>query len=168
MANQLKMGLVHTVLSLHRLEWSDRRIARELGIHRETVGRHIRLAEAASKPATEAPLGSDVSQEAPTGSVGEAKPANQAPLGSPRADLPPAGGENLPQVLPDAASHRPLLDAEAVPAARPAASGPLGGPRRDLPRRTDRRCLILSGSSLQVTPQSNHHRYSGVSGCTFG
>jgi transposase len=119
MANQLKMGLVHTVLSLHKLEWSDRRIARELGIHRETVGRHIHLAEAASKPATEAPLGSDEAREAPTGSVGEAKPANQAPLGSPGADLPPAGGEHLPEVPPGAASQRPPLDAEAVPAARP-------------------------------------------------
>ena len=129
MANNLKMGLVHTVLSLHKLAWSDRRIARELGIHRETVGRHIRLAEAASepareappgsKPATDAPFGSDVALEAPTGSVGEAKSANQAPLGPPGADVAPAGGENLPEVPPDGPSGRPPLDAEAVPAARP-------------------------------------------------
>ena len=119
MANQLKMGLVHTVLSLHRLAWSDRRIARELGIHRETVGRRIRLAEAASKPATDAPLGSDAAQEAPTGSVGEAKPATEAPLGSPGAALSPTGRENLPQVPLDASSPRSHLDAESVPAARP-------------------------------------------------
>jgi transposase len=64
MANQLKMAMVQALLALHAKGWSQRRIARELGIHRETVARHIRLA--GSKPAI--PL---------TGSeaVFEAKPA---------------------------------------------------------------------------------------------
>lgn len=95
MANQLQMGLVHAILSLHRLDWPDRRIARELGVHRETVARHIRLAEGSSKPATEAPLGSLV----PEGVLG--------------------AGESLPPVPPDGPSGRPPLDAEAVPVARP-------------------------------------------------
>jgi len=39
MANQLKMALSETILTLHRLGGSQRRIASELNIDRETVGR---------------------------------------------------------------------------------------------------------------------------------
>ena len=51
MANELTMDKVFAVLTLHQAGWSDRRIARELGIHRETVGRHLRLARAENLPA---------------------------------------------------------------------------------------------------------------------
>jgi transposase len=61
MANRLKMADVQAILTLHERGWSDRRIARELGVHRETVGRHVRLAEN-PKPAS-APTG-------PTGVAG--------------------------------------------------------------------------------------------------
>ncbi len=52
MANQLKMVQVHTIEGLRRLGWSYRRIARELGIHRETVRNYVlRLeAEAQNRP----------------------------------------------------------------------------------------------------------------------
>ena len=82
MANQLKMALVDTIRSLHQRGWSQRRIAEELGIHRETVARHLGLA-AEPKPVT-APIGSE---EAP----GDSKPAI-APLGSEQlpADAKPA------------------------------------------------------------------------------
>jgi hypothetical protein len=73
MANQLKMAMVETIVALRRRGWSQRRIARELGIDRETVARHLRLAEAGSKPAN-APIGSESFTGAP-------KPAN-APIGS--------------------------------------------------------------------------------------
>ncbi|MGH7584606.1 MAG: IS21 family transposase, partial [Gemmatimonadales bacterium] len=57
MANQLKMAEVQAILTLHQHGWSDRRIARELEVHRETVGKHVRQAAAAeSKPAS-APTG---------------------------------------------------------------------------------------------------------------
>ena len=56
MANQLTMDLVFSILTLHRQGWSARRIARELGVHRETVARHVRLAGAA-KPASNLPAG---------------------------------------------------------------------------------------------------------------
>jgi transposase len=56
MANQLKMAEVQAILTLHGHGWSNRRIARELGIHRETVGRHVRLAaKDAAKPASAPP-----------------------------------------------------------------------------------------------------------------
>ena len=47
--NLLKVSLQHSILTLAEHGWSRRRIARELGLHRETVGRYLRLAE--SKPA---------------------------------------------------------------------------------------------------------------------
>jgi transposase len=73
MANQLKMAEVQAILALARSGWSNRHIARQLNVHRETVGRHLRLsAEAGPKPAS-APAGSEgvgsISEGAPTGSA---------------------------------------------------------------------------------------------------
>lgn len=42
MANRIKMAIKHSILSLLGKGWSRRKIARELGIHRETVGRYAR------------------------------------------------------------------------------------------------------------------------------
>src|SRR5271168_4913279 len=47
--NQLKMSLQHSITTLAAQGWSHRRIARELQINRETVSRHLRLAD--SNPA---------------------------------------------------------------------------------------------------------------------
>jgi IS30 family transposase len=60
MANHLKMALVHSILTLSTQGWSQRRIARELGVDRETVSRHIRRVAARANPAN-APPGSEVS-----------------------------------------------------------------------------------------------------------
>jgi transposase len=73
MANLLKMAISETIRTLHRRGWSQRRIADELGINRETVARHLRQAEPPPKPAN-APPGSEADQDS-------AKPAN-APPGS--------------------------------------------------------------------------------------
>ncbi len=52
MANQIKMAERGTIVTLYGRGWSRRRIARELDLDRETVGRHIRLEKAGgSKPA---------------------------------------------------------------------------------------------------------------------
>ncbi|MCC7292343.1 MAG: IS21 family transposase [Phycisphaerales bacterium] len=65
MANRLKMATVHSILSLKGLGWSDRRIARELGVNRETVGRYVRWAEAQAAagdgdpPGVDSPFASD-------------------------------------------------------------------------------------------------------------
>ena len=37
MANRLKMAKIRSILNLHQQGWSQRRIAEELGIHRETA-----------------------------------------------------------------------------------------------------------------------------------
>lgn len=81
MANQLNMATIDTILTLYRRRWSVRRIARALGIHRDTVARHLRRANQAG-----APTGSDPGElgQAPTGSA--EVPASAGP--SPAARQP--------------------------------------------------------------------------------
>ena len=91
MANQLKMALVESIITLHGHEWSARRIARELGIHRETVGRYVNCVSP-PEPARNAPIGSEPdpqagSPNAPIG-VDASKPASNAPPGSPSVAAP--------------------------------------------------------------------------------
>jgi transposase len=57
MANRLKMAKIDAVLHLHKLHWSIRRIAKELGISRKAVARQIRLGQQGAKVAR-APIGS--------------------------------------------------------------------------------------------------------------
>ncbi len=45
MSNELGMAMQQAILALKARGWSHRRIAREMGIHRETVGRYLSLAE---------------------------------------------------------------------------------------------------------------------------
>jgi IS30 family transposase len=56
MANRLKMAKIDAILHLHQRDWSIRRIAKELGISRKAVARHIRLGQQAPKVAR-APIG---------------------------------------------------------------------------------------------------------------
>ena len=77
------MANVKSIVRLHSLGRSHRRIAEELGVHRETVARYVSRAESA---ASEAPTGSeeppDVSKPATSAPrVEGSKPAN-APHGS--------------------------------------------------------------------------------------
>ena len=51
--NQLNVNQQQTILTLHRQGWGKRRIARELDLNRETVGRYLRLDR--SKPAISTP-----------------------------------------------------------------------------------------------------------------
>ena len=44
MANELKVAKVLSIQTLRAQGWSQRRIARELGINRETVARHLTAA----------------------------------------------------------------------------------------------------------------------------
>jgi len=66
MANQLKMAEVQAILALARGGWSNRHIARQLGVHRETVGRHVRLSSPDNSKPASAPIGSE---GAPIGST---------------------------------------------------------------------------------------------------
>jgi transposase len=121
MANVLKMAIIHSVQSLHAAGWSQRRIARELGIDRGTVAKALRPAPPDPKPAIP-PTGSDDPKPATF-------PALPAPLGerdggNDQADfaagskpaIPPTGSEG--ERLPPAAVNR---TAAATAAAEPRA-----------------------------------------------
>jgi transposase len=78
MANRIKVAVSQTILTLHAQGWSFRRIARTLGIHRETVSRYVRALMA--KPASNPAAGSEGQQEP--------KPASNPTLGSEGSDRP--------------------------------------------------------------------------------
>jgi transposase len=96
MANLLKMAISETIRTLHRRGWSQRRIADELGINRETVARHLRQVDPPPKPAN-APPGSEADQDA-------AKPAN-APPGSEADQDAPGLSVSTPDSRPDPQSR---------------------------------------------------------------
>jgi transposase len=88
MANRLKMALIDAILSLKARRWSNRRIACELGVDRDTVARHLQ--RAASANAAKAPIGSSSppaeanAAKAPLDSLNPPVEANaaKAPIGS--------------------------------------------------------------------------------------
>lgn len=137
MANQLQMDSVFAILALRRRGLSVRRIARELGIHRETVGRYIRLADARSKPATDAPTGSKVYQDAPIGSAapgGEAAGVPSGPSVGCMGQLASSSSGGFIALLPTAvgdkvadavAEDRALLGSNPSAAAEPYGTGGL-------------------------------------------
>jgi transposase len=92
MANHLTMALIDSILTLHQRGWSQRRIARELGIDRETVARYLKpppppnpaIAPPGSPDATAPPTPAD----APPGSPTAADPT-PSPRESPLAAPPP-------------------------------------------------------------------------------
>src|ERR1700722_7623861 len=85
MANRLKMAKIEAILHLHEQKWSKRRIARELGVHRDTVARVIRTAEKISKQA-----GASTAQNRPPqegAPLGQNRPADEGAL--PAQNRPP-------------------------------------------------------------------------------
>ena len=122
MVNHLKMAKIHAILALHQRNWSIRRIAKELGLHRDTVARHIQLHEADPKPAR-APLGSaeeliagaEPKPATPEEGAQPAKPASAeggaqgskqatlegAPIGSPTHQQQPSRCEPWRQIILD-------------------------------------------------------------------
>jgi transposase len=80
MSNSLNVALVESIRSLFAQGWSRRRIARELGVDRETVGKYVSERSCGAKPAN-LPTGS----EAP-------KPASLAGLPAPESADREIGG----------------------------------------------------------------------------
>ena len=83
--NQLKMDIQQTISTLSRGGWSQRRIARELGIDRETVARYRRLARQVEEPKPAIP------------------PAGLEPVAGPNPAIVPPGPEDR-----TAPSHPPV------------------------------------------------------------
>jgi transposase len=85
MANQLKMAKIDSIFTLHQRNWSIRQIAAALGIHRDTVARHLRQAKQAG-----APTGSKAPDPGPAGSGSAEVKLGQAPTGSEPSPESPA------------------------------------------------------------------------------
>jgi transposase len=96
--NQLKMDIQQTISTLSRGGWSQRRIARELGIDRETVARYRRLARQVEEPKpTLAPAGSEP-VEGPNSAIVPPGPEvttapSQPPSEPPNPAIAPAGSK---------------------------------------------------------------------------
>src|SRR5947209_2379535 len=96
MANLFKMAMIDTIVRLHRQGWSNRRIARDLGIDRDAVSRHIRQTQAHSKAA-----------KVITGSEAEASASKAAKVIT-GSDAGPATSEAADPRLDDTAKSRSL------------------------------------------------------------
>jgi transposase len=112
-ANRLKMAIVQSIQTLHAQGWSQRRIARELDIDRETVRKYLRQGLCGAKPAI-LPTGSEGPKPAilpmlPALAGELALPADPKPAILPtgsEADWPP-GERPLPPAHPAAPPGRP-------------------------------------------------------------
>ncbi|MFC1588587.1 IS21 family transposase, partial [Planctomycetota bacterium] len=88
MANQLKMAQVQAILRLYQQGWSCRRIARELGVYRDTVRKHVSTWKKSQAKPANVTAGSDdqnqpKSEQVTAGSVVENRPKPvQVPSGS--------------------------------------------------------------------------------------
>lgn len=80
MANYLGMAQVHAIQTLRACGWSFRRIGRELGVHRDTVARYVRLAEAGPAADGGSPGDAQNRPNLPTGLDGQNRP--NPPTGS--------------------------------------------------------------------------------------
>ena len=95
MANHLKVAKVLSIRELHSQGWSQRRIARELGISRGAVSRHLREASNEAKAPTgsddlnraKAPTGSDASDELSNRATSEKAPTGSRSLCEPYREL---------------------------------------------------------------------------------
>ena len=116
MANRLKMAKVHSIQLLHSMHWSQRRIARELGIDRESVRKYLACGLDEAKPAI-----------SPPGSL-ESKPATLAGVPAPGAEkIDPGGcrgieGDSKPAIPPTGSDVVSDLVANSKPAIPPAGS----------------------------------------------
>ncbi len=96
--NQLKMDMQQTISTLSRGGWSQRRIARELGIDRETVARYRRLARQVAEPNPAIPPPGSELIEGPNPAIvppgPEVTPPPISPLAEPsKPAISPAGSK---------------------------------------------------------------------------
>src|SRR5205807_5852731 len=98
MANRLSMAQINAIVTLHASEHSNREIGRLLGVHRETVGKHL-AAAGGTQNRPNAPTGSEEgTSHAPTGPESDGEPLPAGPGGL-VADAPSA---EAPQNRPNA------------------------------------------------------------------
>src|SRR5271156_5486595 len=106
MSNLLEVAMLDLILSLRRQGLSQRRIASELGINRETVARYLSQPGDAAKPAN-APSGSNEAGAEPK--PANAPPGSTAPLPGTDTDLSP------PQLVRESVGRRRGRRSECEP-----------------------------------------------------
>ena len=113
MANVLKMAKIHAIVGLLEQGWSYRRIARELGVDRETVSRYARLRrERDSKPAIPTPGSSPPDSSKPAiPAPGSSQPESSKPA------IPASGfeGSSLPDLVFPGAGRLPGRASQCEP-----------------------------------------------------
>ena len=174
MSNLLEVAMIDIILSLHRRNWSQRRIARELGINRETVARYLKQAEAAPKPA-DAPSGSTASEAAPHSVRPPARPparrrkTSNAPLGStaseaaktshaPPARRPAKRRQNQPMRPP---ARRPAKRRQNQPMRPPGSTASEAAPK---PANAPPGSAVIEAAPDSVIPPLGSARDSGERG----
>jgi hypothetical protein len=98
MANVLKMAMIQSILHLHSLRWSQRRIARELDLDRGTVGRylsrHLRPPNTAIPPAGSGAANAAIFSAFPGPSdIATDRTAGADSTAGSNAAIPPTGSE---------------------------------------------------------------------------
>lgn len=101
--NQLKVSEHESIISLWERGWSARKIARGLGVDRETVSRHVKR-RAAANAAMPTP-GSGVAEP----STSEGNATTLTPGSAANAATPSAGSETAVQIAIEAARRNPSL-----------------------------------------------------------
>jgi transposase len=149
MANRLKMAIVHSIHLLHSLHWSQRRIARELGIDRETVRKYLASGSCGAKPAI-SPAGSEESKPATFSGAPGAE--GELSIGSRPAEDP---GEPKPAIPPTGSATCPALASLPSPVGRPSACEPF-------------RALILAKLKQDLSAQRIYQDLVAECGFTAG
>lgn len=126
MANHIKMADAIAIQALASRGWSHRRIARELGVHRETVARYVRRVE----------------EEAPQRSKPAKAPPGPDPPDGPSRQRQVGSGEG-------SCSSKPTTDAEAPPGSDGPAAVPTSGRSQCEPHRELILGLLERGLSAQ-------------------
>ena len=91
MSNHLEAAMIQAILTLHQQGWSQRRIARDLAIDRETVARHLLSANAASDTSNPPP-----GSQAGGAGLEDSKPATAAANPPPGSEAVWAGAASGP------------------------------------------------------------------------
>ena len=158
MANRLKMAKVNAALMLHERGWSNRRIARTLGIDRKTVSEYVR---AAAAKRTEAPIGSAIGED-------DSKRTIAPPARSPRWTALPRRRRSLRQWPPTAVlATGPTLIRRWLPdSAESPSGGPAGGPPSSCSECSRYRTLIEAKLDEGLSAQRIHQNLVADHGFT--
>jgi len=103
MANQIKMAVRDSILTLYDRGMPQRRIARELGINRETVSRHIRGTHNRPPDPAISPIGNSTGDDSKPAIM----PAGTEPVESPKPAIVPIG---KPGRRSDCEPYRAVID----------------------------------------------------------